>query len=212
MTGTTKPAKKGKDVAPKRTAPRLATLKPDAYADLSPTEKQRYDCLRDLEAIFDAIPRATLDRDSVGFAASFRPRIGSRSTDEGALNMVEAASEFGDPAGDWLAEVTECRAMVTNVGNRARKYWPAALASGTVMSQDGQQITVGGRTNTVTLCTWCGEPAPSGRNETTGATLVKHAMHNPTCYQAAYRAAGKSAKMTIDEAVTAHALERKKAS
>lgn len=194
MTRTTRPARSTvAEQRPKRTAPRYPALKADAYADLPLEEKQRADAHLDLDAIFDAIPRATLDRDSVGFPSTYRARDGSPSTDEGALNGVEAASQYPDPAVDWLAEAAECRALVTVVGRKARFYWPPVFAAGTVVSQDGEQVTVGGRGNSVAVCGWCHDPAPSGRDPETGKTLVRKigdfAVHAKPCYQIAYRAA-----------------------
>jgi hypothetical protein len=185
------------------------------YAELPREERAVYDLMRDFQAILDAIPRATLDRDAVGFTASYRALDGSRSTDEGALNSVEAASQHPDPSVDWLAEAAECRALVTVVARKARFYWPATLAAGTVVSQDGHAVTVGGRGNTVPLCAWCAEPAPSGRHPN-GRPMVSvvdgyalHANGTPDCYRMAWRA-GRESATTITSAVLARLAERKK--
>lgn len=216
MTRTTRPARTTTaEQRPKRSAPRYPALKADAYADLPLEEKQRHDAHLDVDAIFDAIPRATLDRDAVGFPTTYRARDGSPSTDEGALNAVEAASQYPDPAVDWLAEAAECRALVTVVGRKARYHWPPVFAAGTVVSQDGQAIMVGGRNNDVPLCSWCGLIAPSERDNETGKTAVRrigdHAVHARPCYQQAYRASAAEGT-TLVGALLSRVAVRKRAS
>lgn len=216
MTRTTRPARTTvAERRPKRIAPRYPALKADAYADLPLEEKQRADAHLDLDAIFDAIPRATLDRDSVGFPTTYRPRDGSPSTDERSLIRVSKKGILQvDPAADWLAEAAECRALVTVVGAKARSDWPPVFAAGTVVSQDGEQITVGGRGNQVPICSWCGDPAPSGRDPETGITVVRkigdHAVHTKPCYQQASRLAGKGGT-TLPALLLARVLGRKSA-
>lgn len=215
---TTKPKRTKSDTRkPARCAPRLAVLKVDQYADLDKTEKRRYDAIRDVEAIFDAMAQAQLDAQAVGFSASYRATDSSRSTNEPDAALF-AASQHPSPAPDWLAEATEALAGITRVGRLARFHWPPAFAPGTVVTQDGESITVGGRGNSVPLCSWCGEVAPSGRDNDTGKTLVHKVgdftVHSRPCYdQARQEAAGNRirAKTTLLVAITNRVATRKKA-
>jgi hypothetical protein len=218
VTRTTRPARTPttpQQARPKRVAPRYPQLKPDMYAQLDRLEQRRHDLHADLDAILDAQPAAQLDRDAVGFPNTYRARDGSRSTDEGALNAVELASQHPSPAPDWLTEAVETTAAITRVGRLARYHWPPALTVGTVVATIEGSVTVGQRGNQTPTCAWCGDPAPSGRHPATGQTLVKrcgdHTLHSPTCYIAAYRRAGK-AKVTMAAIVTARLTERKVAS
>lgn len=192
-------------------------LKADVYAELDKDEKKRYDSLRDLEAIHDAMAQAQLDAESVGFAQSYRATDASRSTNEADAALF-AASQHPSPAPDWLAEATEALAGVTRVGRLARFHWPPPFAAGTVVTQDGQSITVGGRGNSVPICSWCGEVAPSGRDEVTRRTLVHKVgdftIHSQPCYEQARREAAGSAirqKTTLLVAVANRVATRKKA-
>lgn len=214
---TTKPKRtKSEPRKPARCCPRLAVLKADQYADLDKDEKKRYDSLRDLEAIFDAWAQAQLDAQAVGFSQSYRATDSSRSTNE-PDDALFAASQHPSPAPDWLLEATEALAGITRVGRMARYHWPPAYAPGTVVTQDGESITVGGRGNSVAICAWCHDPAPSGRHEN-GRTMVSrvndlafHANGTPDCYRIAWRQA-KAESTTIINVVLARAREHDKAS
>lgn len=181
------------------------------YAELDKDEKKRYDSLRDLEAIHDAMAQAQLDAESVGFAQSYRATDASRSTNEADAALF-AASQHPSPAPDWLAEATEALAGVARVGRLARFFWPPPFAPGTVVTQDGQSITVGGRSSTATNCAWCGDPADSGRDPVTGKTVIRrigdHTVHAKNCYQQAYRDAG-TRKTTILAVLAGRAAEKK---
>lgn len=215
---TTKPKRsKTESRKPARCCPRLVVLKADQYAELDKDEKRRYDSLRDLEAIHDAWAQAVLDRDSVGFSSSYRATDSSRSTSEVDAALF-AASQHPSPAPDWLMEATEALAGVARVGRLARFYWPPPFAAGTVISQDGESITVGGRNSTATNCAWCGDPADSGRDPATGRTLIHrvgdYTIHSLPCYEQARREAAGSAirqKKTLLAVVVERAAARKKA-
>jgi hypothetical protein len=164
------------------------------YAGLDPAEQRRADLHGWVDEVCNIEPRARLDAESVGFPTDYRAKDGSRSTDEGALNGVELAATRPDPSVDWLAELTEAVTALKRVVRLGLFHWPHPLTAGTVVLDGGEEVTVGQRGNTVAVCAWCGDPAPSGR-DANGKTLVRrigdHAVH-ATCYMPAYREAGKT--------------------
>lgn len=174
---------------PANTTRKAATynrLDPERYAQLDPIEQRRHDAHLDIDAIHDAHQYAQLDQRAHGWPHNLRPRDGSRSTDEGALNAVESWSQKDDPASDWLAEYEEVRAAIIRLANDARYHFGFDPERG--RPEPGRPQ----RRNTVENCVWCHQPAPEGRDPN-GRPLIHRVdqkpLHANTCYYQADRQA-----------------------
>lgn len=211
---TTKPARQRPDTTPvsKKAAPAYKRLNAEAYAQLTADERARHDLHLDVDAIIDALPRAQLDRDSIGFRGDCRYEnsgggllvtVNQSGQEEQQLNGVEAASQQKqvDTAVDWLAAQKEARSAITVAGRSARFKWPNPPDVG--VEFDG--VTVGARSQTTATCPWCSEVVVEGRNENTGRSLIRRidgtALHDG-CYKEAWRQA-KRTDTSITAIVTA---------
>lgn len=170
---TTKPARQrpGTPAPAKPAAPTYKRLDSEAYAALIDTERARHDLHLDVDAIIDALPRATLDRDSIGFRADCRYEsnggglavtVNAAGEEESQLNGVEAASQKRavDTATDWLAEQKEARSALVVAARSARFKWPDPPKPGTQMGG----VTVGKRTTSLEECGLCHEPLVGGKD------------------------------------------------
>lgn len=169
---TTKPARQrpGVPAPSKKTAPTYKRLNAEDYAQLTPDERQRHDLHLDVDAIVDALPRARLDRDSIGFRGDCRYEnnggglavtVNAAGEEEAQLNGVEAAAQKRavDTATDWLAAQKEARSALIVAARDARFQWPDPPAAGTQMGG----VTVGKRTTTLEECGLCHEPLVGGK-------------------------------------------------
>lgn len=170
---TTKPPRARTTPAPtKPTAPTYKRLDSEAYAALTDTERARHDLHLDVDAIIDALPRAVLDRDSIGFRADCRYESNGgglavtlnedTGEEEAQLNGVEAASQKRavDAATDWLAAQKEARSAIIVTARSARFKWPDPPKVGTQMGG----VTVGKRTTSLEECGLCHEPLVGGKD------------------------------------------------
>lgn len=172
-----------------RQAPTYRRLKADEYAMLDQHEQHRHDAHLDLDAVFDAVQYAELDRRSHGWPSDRRLSDAPRHSDEESLNAVEAWSQQPDPASDWLAEYAEMRGLILRVARLARYHFGFD-------PERGQTTGTEDRQNMVAVCVWCLEPAPSGRDEA-GRPMVrmvdgKIPLHTSPCYETAAKQAQRA--------------------
>lgn len=183
---TTKPPRRHRPGGTQpRTAPAYKRLSHEQYAALDEMEKRRHDMHLDVDAIIDAVPYAQLDKESIGFPTALGGGGGGGGADPGALNSVEAASQHKlvDRATGWLAEWSEARAHVIRAANQARAYYGFDPDRG--RPEPGRPQPRPDRFPDVELCAFCGQPAPSGRDEK-GKSLLRRVddkpVHASPCY------------------------------